>query len=365
MRDLWIHGNDLIVATHGRAFWILDDIAPLRETSAALANAVHLFKPAPAYRVQRDTNTDTPLPPDEPAAANPPDGAIIDYYLPAAASSASIEIQDAQGHVVRTFTNADKPEATDEELQKQQIPLYWIRPFRLLSTDAGMHRWVWDLHYPASIVMGHEFPIAAIPHDTPRGPLGPTAMPGIYTVTLTVDGKTSTAPLTVKMDPRVKIPAAGLQKKFTVEKALASSLTATSQALLQGASIREQLGKLSAQPNPPNKDAVEAFEKKLNELLGAAGGFFAPPSQDVTMARVNGQAAALYAQIWQADAEPTSSQMEALAATERDKDAILKRWAEFKGSELAKLNGALREVNAPEIKPQADFQHEETQVDEE
>jgi photosystem II stability/assembly factor-like uncharacterized protein len=365
MRDLWIHNNDLIVATHGRAFWILDDIAPLREASAALANAVHLFAPAPAYRVQRDTNTDTPLPPDEPAAANPPDGAIVDYYLPAAASSVSLEIQDAQGHVVRKFTNADKPDATDEELQKQQIPLCWIRPFRQLSTEAGMHRWVWDLHYPAPTVMAHEFPIAAIPHDTPRGPLGPTAMPGSYTVTLTVDGKTSTAPLTVKMDPRVKTPAAGLQKKFTVEKALASSMSATSQALLQGASIREQLGKLSAEANPPSKDAVEAFEKKLNELLGAAGGFLAPPAQEVTVARVNGQAVALYAQIWQADAEPTSSQMEALAATERDKDAVLKKWTEFKSSELAKLNGLLRDSKVPEIQPQAEFQHEETQIDEE
>jgi hypothetical protein len=228
-----------------------------------------------------------------------------------------------------------------------------------------MHRWVWDLHYPAPTVTGHEFPIAAIPHDTPRGPLGPTALPGSYAVRLTVDGKTSTAPLTVKMDPRVKTPAAALAKKFTAEKALASSMTATSQALLQGASIREQLGKLTAEPNPPSKDAVEAFEKKLNDLLGAAGGFFAPPSQDVTMARVNGQAVALYAQIWQADAEPTSSQMDALASTERDKDAILKRWTEFKNSELTMLNRQLRDAKAPEIQPQADFQHEETQIDEE
>jgi hypothetical protein len=100
-------------------------------------------------------------------------------------------------------------------------------------------------------------------------------------------------------------------------------------------------------------------------LLGAAGGFFAPPTQDVTLARVNGQAVALYAQIWQADAEPTSSQMEALAATERERDAILKRWTEFKGSELATLNRQLRDAKAPEIQPQSDFQHVETQIDEE
>jgi hypothetical protein len=142
-------------------------------------------------------------------------------------------------------------------------------------------------------------------------------------------------------------------------------MSTTSQALLQGASIREQMSKLSAAPNPPSRDTVEAFEKKLNELLGAAGGFLAPPSPDVTMARVNGQAVALYAQVWQADAEPTASQMEAMAATERDKDAILKRWTEFKNSELATLNRQLRDARVPEIQPQAEFQHQETQIDEE
>jgi hypothetical protein len=365
MRDLWIHDADLIVATHGRGFWILDDIAPLREASAALANATHLFAPAPAYRVLRDTNTDTPLPPDEPAAANPPDGAVIDYYLPASSNTVSLEIQDAQGHLVRKFTNSDNPEATEAELQKQLIPMYWIRPFQQPSTAPGMHRWVWDLHYPSPTAMGHDFPIAAVPHDTPRGPLGPTALPGGYTVKLTVDGKTSSAPLTIKMDPRVKTPLPGLQKKFQAETTLASTMTTTSQALLQGASIRAQLEKLSAQPGSTPLDAVQGFEKKLNEVLGAAGGFFAPPSPEATVARVNGQAGTLYAQIWQADAEPTSAQMAALSATGKDAEAVLKRWNEFKTSELSALNRQLRDAKIPEITPESDFHHEETQIDEE
>ena len=178
MRDLWIHENDLIVATHGRSFWILDDIAPLREASAAIANCGTSVHAGAAYRVQRDTYTDTPLPPDEPAAANPPDGAILDYSLPAAASTVTLEILDAQGHLVRRFSNTDKPDITEEELQKQLIPLYWVRKPRQLSTEAGMHRWVWDLHYPAPVSTRHDYPIAAIPHDTPRFPLGPTVLPG-------------------------------------------------------------------------------------------------------------------------------------------------------------------------------------------
>ncbi len=365
MRDLWIHESDLIVATHGRSFWVLDDIAPLREASAEIANAVHLFTPAPAYRIQRDTNTDTPLPPDEPAAANPPDGAILDYYLPSAPSAVTLEILDAQGHLVRRFSSADKPDITEEQLQKQLIPLYWVREPRKLSTDAGMHRWVWDLHYPAPISTRHDYPIAAIPHDTPRFPLGPTVLPGSYTVRLTVDGKTSTAPLTIKMDPRIKISAAGLQKKFQVEIRLTAMMTESAQALRQGGSIRAQLDKVSGQAKGSTKDAIEAFEKKLTTVLGAAGGFFAPPSQEATLSRVNGQAGTLYSQVWGPDAEPTSSQMEALSATESDRVDVFKRWNEFKNTDLPALNRLLRESNVPEVQLEANLHQEEPQADEE
>ena len=364
-RDLWIHESDLIVATHGRSFWVLDDITPLREASVAIANAVHLFTPATAYRIQRDTNTDTPLPPDEPAAANPPDGAILDYYLPAASSTVTLEIMDAQGHLVRRYSSADKPDATEEELQKQLIPLYWVRERRQLSTHAGMHRWVWDLHYPAPVSTRHDYPIAAIPHDTPRFPLGPTVLPGSYSVRLTVDGKSSTVPLTIKMDPRVKTSAAGLQKKFQGETRMASIMTESAQAVLQGGSVRAQLEKVKAQANPTTTDAIEAFDKKLAALLGAPGGFLAPPSQEVTLGRVNGQAGTLYMQVWQADAAPTSSQMEAMGTIERDSADVLKRWSEFKNSDLPALNRVLRESRIPEVRLEGDLHQEESQIDEE
>jgi photosystem II stability/assembly factor-like uncharacterized protein len=365
MRDLWIRENDLIVATHGRGFWILDDIAPLREASVAIANAAHLFAPAPAYRIQRDTYTDTPLPPDEPAAANPPDGAIIDYFLPTAATAVTLEVLDAQGHLVRRFSNADKPDITEEELQKQLIPLYWVRQPRQLSSAAGMHRWVWDLHYPAPGAVRHDYPIAAIPHDTPRLPLGPTALPGTYAVRLTVDGKTFRAPLTVKMDPRVKISAAALEKKLQAETRMASIMTASTQAALQGGSIRTQLEKLGAQASASTKDAIEATQKKLGAVLGAAPGFLAPPIPENTITRLNGQADTLYQQIWQADAEPTSSQMDALAATEHDSADVLKRWNEFESADLPALNRQLRESKIPEIRLETDLHQEESQVDEE
>ncbi len=364
MRDLWIHKTDLIVATHGRSFWILDDIAPLRETAANISNAVHLFNPTPAYRVQRDTYTDTPLPPDEPAAANPPDGAIIDYYLPTSASTVTLEILDGRGHLIRRFSNTDKPDITQEELQKQLIPLYWVREPRQLSTGAGMHRWIWDLHYPAPASPRHDYPISAIPHDTPRYPLGPTVLPGTYSVHLTVDGKTSTAALRIKMDPRVKTSSAGLQKKFEAEMRMAAIMNKTGEALRQGGSIRAQVEKLDAQANGSSKESVEAFEKKLNALLGATAGF-APPSQEVTLGRVNGQAGTLYSQVWQADAEPTSAQVEAMSATARDSEEIMKRWADFKNTDLPAFNRQLREAKIPEVHLEAEMYQEEPQVDEE
>jgi photosystem II stability/assembly factor-like uncharacterized protein len=367
MRDLWIHESDLIVATHGRSFWILDDISPLREAAASLAASdAHLFTPAPAYRVQRDTYTDTPLPPDEPAADNPPDGAIVDYYLAHASSTpVTIEILDEHGRLVRKFSSTDKSGATEAELKKQLIPLYWLRPFRSLSTEAGMHRWVWDLHYATPDSTRHDYPISAIPGDTPRYPLGPTALPGSYTARLTANGKSYTAPFTVKMDPRVKITAAGLDQKFHLETRLASLLSQTSKAVMQAGSIREPLQKLTERATGAAKDSVQAFQDKLTAVLGAPAGFFAPPSAEATLARANGQVTVLYGQVWQADAEPTAAQSEAVTAAEHDAVDVMKRWDTLKTADLSALNKTLRDAKLPEVQIESDPHKEEAATDEE
>jgi len=366
MRDLWIHDNDLIVATHGRSFCILDDITPLRETSDSLAAADHLFTPEPVYRVQRDTNPDTPIPPDEPAAANPPDGAIIDYYLAHAASSpVTLEILDAHSQLVRKFSSDDKPPVTESDLKKQLIPLYWLRPFRSLPSDAGMHRWVWDLHYPAPDSVRHDYPIAAIPGDTPRYPLGPNALPGTYTARLTANGKSYTVPFTIKMDPRVRISPASLGKKFEIEMHLASLLSQTSNAVLQAGSIREPLQKLVDQASGKTRDSINAFQNKLAEVAGTQTAPAAPAPDAVTLTRTNGQVAVLYGQVWQADAEPTASQSDAVAAIDHDVSDGMERWNELKISDLAALNRTLREANLPEVKIEPDPHREENMMDEE
>jgi photosystem II stability/assembly factor-like uncharacterized protein len=367
MRDLWIHDDDLIVGTHGRSFWILDDITPLREATGSFsATDAHLFTPAPTYRVQRDTYTDTPLPPDEPAAANPPDGAVIDYYLAHAASAPiTLEILDARGQLVRRFSSDDKPDVTEADLKKQLIPLYWLRPFHALPSDAGMHRWVWDLHYPAPDSSRHEYPISAIPGDTPRYPLGPTALPGAYTARLTANGKSYTAPFTVKMDPRVQISAAGLEKKFQLEVRLASLLSQTSKAVMQAGLIREPLQKLTQQATGTARDSIQAFQTKLAAVLGAPTGFAAPPADEITLARVNGQVSLLYSQVWQADAEPTATQSESVTAAEHDALDVMKRWDALTTSDLPALNRELRAANLPEVHIESDPHQEDSGMDEE
>src|SRR5262249_50813302 len=160
VRDVIIKGDDLAAGTHGRGFWILDNITPLRQFDPkAISAEAFLFKPQTAVRVRWDMNPDTPLPPDFPAGENPPDGAVIDYYLQSAASGpVTLEIKDSAGKSVRKYSSADKAEPVDPMLS---IPTYWVRPWRVLSAEAGMHRWLWGMHYPSVPGVEPEYPIAA------------------------------------------------------------------------------------------------------------------------------------------------------------------------------------------------------------
>jgi photosystem II stability/assembly factor-like uncharacterized protein len=199
MRDLEIQGDDLIVATHGRGFWVIDNITPLRQFNEISSDAF-LFRPAEAILLTPGSDNGTPMPRDEPLAENPPFGAAIDYYLKKDASGpVKIEILDPAGDVVRQYSSEDKP--TPVNLETLNIPAYWVRQPEILSTAAGMHRWIWDLR--------------PTPPARPAGAGGgggggffgrgaALVLPGTYTVRLTVGGKTFTQPLVVKMDPRTR-----------------------------------------------------------------------------------------------------------------------------------------------------------------
>jgi hypothetical protein len=278
IRDLVVKDDDVAAATHGRSLWILDDVTPLRTMEpVTLRSDVTLFKPQRATRVRWNRNTDTPIPQEEPAGDNPPDGAILTYNLRAAASLVTLEIFDGSGALARRFRSDDSVEAP---IAGRNIPDYWIRPPQRLSAAAGMHRFVWDLRYPSPAVTRFEYPIAAIYQNTPREPRGPWAPPGTYTVRLTANGRTASASLVLRMDPRVKTPAAGLTRQF----ALSSQLVA---AMGRAAAAGRTAAGATATPGAgrsPAADSLGRVAGELAQLYGTLVGSDAAPTPQVEAA---------------------------------------------------------------------------------
>ncbi len=364
MRDLAIHRDDLVVGTHGRSFWILDDLIPLRQLSAAVADAeAHLFRPEVAYRVQRNTNTDTPLPPDEPAGQNPPDGAVFDYYLKSTASGpVTLEVADRGGKLVRRFASTDKPEEVNPK--ELEVPLYWVRPPHVLSAAPGMHRFVWDLHYPPPDSLYHEYPISAIVHDTPRYPLGPVAVPGEYTVKLTLGGKEYSQPLTVNMDPRVKASPVDLTKQFALEARIVDAMHQDFESLRQVNGLRSQIKNLQSPKAPAGQSdqagltqdvvgAIEALDKKAAAIAG--GGeefdFFSGVSggNGENLTRLNGELNMLLASVSSADAAPTSQVAIAFSGLAAELQKQMRLWGELKSRDVAALNQKLKQAGLQEL----------------
>lgn len=258
-RDLVVHGDDLVVGTHGRSFWILSDVTPLRQLGARLLDeGAHLFAPQAAYRIRRNRNTDTPLPPEEPVGQNPPDGAILDYWLKEKpAGPVTLEFLDGAGRLVRRYASDDTPEPVASDLD---IPTYWVRPARVLSAEAGLHRFVWDLCYLSPPAEEHEYPISAIYRDTPRGPDGPLVLPGTYTARLTVNGKVLERLLVVKMDPRVATSAEGLAGQLELAQRICAALRE------DDASLRRLRAKAGPTPSP-DLAKLEAELARLSRRL--------------------------------------------------------------------------------------------------
>ena len=215
IRDLVIKDDDLVIGTHGRSFWILDNISSLRQLNVSTKNQVALFKPQVATRVRWNMNTDTPLPPEEPAGENPPDGAMIEYYLPNTTNDVvQIDILNQQKEIVRTFKSND----TLYKIPEVNIPLYWIRPQQILSNQTGMHRLLWDMKY-APLNLPVSYPMTAVKNNTAPDATAPWVLPGSYIVRMTVGGKTLEQALEIKMDPRVKTTIADLQRQHNLSKA--------------------------------------------------------------------------------------------------------------------------------------------------
>jgi photosystem II stability/assembly factor-like uncharacterized protein len=221
VHDLVVHDGDLIVATHGRSFWVLDDITPLRQlTTATGQGPARLFRPAPAVRLRQSENHDTPLPPEVPHGDNPPTGAIIDYWLASQPGTPVVlDILDAGGAVIRHFAS-DQPTDTVRALEPADPPSFmsrWLRRAMPLTANAGHNRFVWDLRLPRPAAESFDFSSGVVPGvGTEPEPSGPLVLPGEYRVRLTVGSVTETQPLHVSLDPREHVAPAALQTQFTL-----------------------------------------------------------------------------------------------------------------------------------------------------
>jgi photosystem II stability/assembly factor-like uncharacterized protein len=359
MRDLTFHGDDLIVGTHGRSFWILDDITPLRQLTDEVAHApAYLFAPQEAIRWRWNRNPDTPLPPEVPAGKNPPDGAIIDYYVSVSSSApVTLDIFTADGNpvLVRHYSSADKPESLDKIASEYPIPMYWVRPEQILSAEAGMHRFVWDLHYVPPKALEHEFPISAILHDTPLLPLGARALPGKYKAELTVDGKRYSAIFQLKMDPRITATISDLSKQFKMESEAVAGMDESYASLVQVQSVRLQLKELTPKLKGKTVTDAAALDKQCSELEGAAQPSFfgTPPNgrQPENFSSLNQHYSAILAVSDSADAAPTTQADAAFKDLENASDGLRTRWSALREKDILALNIELKKAKLPDINP--------------
>jgi len=329
IRDLVIHDDDIVVGTHGRSFWILDDMTPLRALSTKTASSeTFLFKPKLTYRFRRDRNTDTPLPPEEPAGKNPPDGAIINYRLAAdSGTPVVLEILDATGKTIRTFSSADSIEPVDMHLN---VPTYWVRPQQRLAATRGTHRFVWDLHYPPPQVLAHDYPISAIYGDTPRTPLGPAVLPGTYTVRLSTNGQRYTQPLTIKMDPRVQITDAGLRLQRDIGVRMNDAISRDFAALSEVRARRVVLR--TSREGAKAKELADSLVALDSALARVENG--AQAANAVGLVALNEQLAGILDAVEGADAEPTTQVVAAASDLEKSLAAALAQWSDIKRTRL-------------------------------
>src|SRR6266540_955283 len=349
IRDLVVKDDDIVVGTHGRSFWILDDVTPLRQINDQVAQSdAFLFKPQTAIRVRRSVNTDTPIPPEEPMGQNPPDGAIINYYLKSDASEATLEIFDNQQRLVRRYSSKDEPEKINEN--RLPYPTYWLRPARIISAKAGMQRWVWNLRYPPPEGFSRTFSISAIYRDTPSQPEGPLASPGEYTVKLTVGRKQFTQPLTLKMDPRVTTPSAGIAKMYEISMRCYEGIAKTRAAQAEIRKLRDQLMALKEKAGQgTTAKAIAALDQKAAAIEGAAGGFGPRGGGGSGLARLASELLAVMNLVEGADATPTTQVVAASEALQKSLADALSSWSEIKNKDVKSINDQLRQAGLPAI----------------
>jgi len=342
VRDLVVHENDLVIATFGRSFWILDDVTPLRQIDSHVAADTWLFRPETAIRMRPGADQGTPVPMDETLAANPPEGAVLDYLLKDKPSTPiQLEIFDSEGKLVRRFASDDVLHKTNPN--DVPIQVEWLRDPKPLLAGAGMHRFIWDLHYALPEGVRSSF----------WGPAGPLAVPGNYIVKLTANGKSSTQPLTIKLDPRVKTSQDALARQFGLASRVAARLGETSLALQQVGDLRKQIDarKKDASGHTELLTALQGLESKVEAAAEADSdadfglfGLAAPGKEHEPLQQVVAALTGVLIVVDSSDLGPTADAAAASIAWEEAAQETLVRWAALQKDDLASVNALLEKA---------------------
>ncbi len=346
--------SDLVAGTHGRGFWILDDVTPLRQAAdAAKSGSAYLFKPETGIRIRFGTNDPTPWPPELPAGENPPPGAIVDYYLPSSADEVKLEFLDKSGAVLRTYSSKDAVRSPDPAtdpvaynklcqatptLPDCALPLYWPAPPQVLKTSPGMHRFTWDMHYDplpgggGGGRGGGGGANGAVPHRTYPGVASPWVAPGAYTVRLTANGQPVTQPITIKLDPRVKVTPE-VQQIFTLTTQMetyarnASAAYKEARAMMEKASGNDALMKKLQEIAPEQAPAAGGGGRGGGGRGAAAADGPEPPA---TLANIGTQLVTAAMGMQGSEMPPTAAELEACRKAEAAYTAVMAKWAALK-----------------------------------
>src|SRR5215469_16928011 len=350
IHDLVIKENDLVLATHGRAFWILDDVSPLRQYNEETgAKDAFLYKPSTAYRLQAGGGAERH--PSKRTGQNPPAGAVIYYYLkdaPKKDTEAKVEILDASGSVIRTYSSTEY-EPLEEPLDPDDK-----KPEKQLKPDAGLNRFVWDLRYEeARRVPGYYL------WEYSAGARGPVAVPGHYQVRLTVGSQTQTADLELKLDPRVKVTQADLEAQFNLLIQTRDELRRVYDTLNQIQDVRSQLAGLKRRlpENAGSKNivtAADALEKKLVAVREAFLNLDISANEDSLAypPQLDAKLAFLAMDAGSADSAPTEAEQRQFQKLKRESGELLAKWDDLQRRDLAAFQkmaaeGSLSTVMVP------------------
>src|SRR5436309_1449240 len=345
-RDIAIHDNDLIVGTYGRGIWVLDDFAVLRQLNGAAATEpAHLFKPSDAVRVRRNVMYNTPFPREVPQAPNPPDGAIMYYSLGAKPlSEITIEVLDARGSVVRRMSSA--PPRAVRETARPPMESSWLAPGRGLPANVGLNRANWDLRYDPPPAFAHSFEFNGNPGVTPMAPEGPLALPGLYTIRLTVDGKHYTQPLTVERDPRSRVSRAAVAAQHALVMRLYAGLEATwadfmPVAGLRGAVTTLAAGDTASEVGKAAKTLATRLDSLAGDSLSDAREVWQPRPTAWSFVALNGEFALELNAQDNADHAPTQATLAVARSNCDELRNLVRRWRQVVRLDLATFNRTL------------------------